>query len=961
MKRPAPLLATWCLLFLAFVLSACAHAQITTSNSANTLREVREMGGVTELALPNGLQVLLAPDATSSVTSVNITYRVGSRHEALGEHGAAHLLEHMLFKASGSVADPKREMGARAMRWNGTTSDDRTNYFASFGTSTEKMQWMLSWLAGMMSQARFTRADLDSEMSVVRNEWERSQSNPGSVLAERMRQAAYQWHGYGRATIGARSDIENISIERLYSFYRQYYRPDNATLIISGQFDAAAARSAIEQHFGPIAKPASPLPRNYTLEEVQDGERQVTLRRAGGLGSVAVLYHMPAGSSRAGVAAAVLAQVLTQRNGPLQRGLVGTNLAVTEYAYYRALHDPGYLVAGVGLPSTPEGASATQAQIDTAAVRAAAGLAAVLENLQITDEEFALARQSLATALRAAVRETEGMAGGLSSAVALGDWRLLFVQREWLQALQADEVRDVARRYLLASNRTTGRYLPLAEGTQAARAPAPQPPDATNSIAAYAANTPATSQKALNSEAVKPADDPATASKRFEAFELSPQTVQERLQRAQLSVGGKPGVQVAVLPRAAKDDRVQGVLRLRWGTLDGLQGSAVLATMLGPLLLEGAQALPTPAGERAAMNGNQIRNALQSMDARLSFSTSAGRLAASFEYPAGQHAAFMALLTHVLRAPSLDAAAFERNQKAMLASLQGFASNTANVAGSAIERSFHSYPEGDVREARDSAQTAQLTRAATAEQLRAHWQRFAGASHGEMVLIGPVELSQVQAPLQAALGDWVSKEPMQTWARRHASGKASAVQALQILPLADKSNASYSARIALAMTEQDADLPALSLGVQLLSRTALWQRVREREGLSYSVGASLQVPAEGDAASINLSASFAPSNLERLRSAMRTEVTERRDKGFSESDINQAKAATLTARREAYARVGNTIASIANNLQYQRPMTHEAQRNALLEAVQPTAVNAALKKYLQVEQLVEVAAGSFTP
>jgi zinc protease len=952
-NRTSICLRGW-LLLLAFVLSACAHAQ-----NAAGLREVRELGGVTELQLPNGLQVLLAPDATSSVTSVNITYRVGSRHESVGEHGAAHLLEHMLFKASGNIADPKQEMSLRAMRWNGTTSEDRTNYFASFGASTEKLQWMVAWLAGMMQGARFTRADLDSEMTVVRNEWERAQNSTGSVLAERMRQAAYQWHGYGRPVIGARSDIENISIERLYSFYRQHYRSDNATLIVAGRFDAAAARSAIEQHFGPIAKPASPLPRTYTLEEAQDGERSVTLRRAGALPSVAVLYHLPAGSSRAGVAAYVLAQVLTQRNGPLQRGLSGTGLSVTEYAYYRALHDPGFLVAGAGVASAPEGATSTQAQIDTAALRAAAGLAAVLENLQFSDEDFALARQSVLASARAAVRESEGMAAQLSSAVALGDWRLLFAQRDWLQNLQADEVRDVARRYLLASNRTTGRFVPLAEGVQAQRAPAPQASNATNSIASYAINTPANGSKPLNSEPSQAADDPSNTTKRFEAFELTPEAVQARLQRAQLSVGGKPGLQVAVLPRAAKDDRVQGVLRLRWGTLESLQGSAVLATMIAPMLMEGAQALKTPSGERAALSDAQIRNSLQNMDARLSFGSSAGRLAATFEYPASQHTAFMALLTQMLRAPSFEASAFERMQKVALAGLRGVQSNTASVAGNALDRSFETYPEDDLRASRSPEQNMQLTQAASAEQLRTYWQRFASAQHGELVLVGPLDLTQVQAPVQTALSDWVSKEPMQSWARRHAPSKASS--GLQTLSLADKSNASYTARIALPLSEQDADAPALALGVQLLSRAGLWQRVREREGLSYSVGASLQVPAEGDAASINLSASFAPSNLERLRSAVRSEIIQRRDSGFSASAIIETKNAQLTARREAYARVGNTLASIANNLQYQRPMTHEVTRNARLQALEPAAVNAALKKYLQLEQLVEVAAGSFTP
>ena len=186
------------------------------------LAAIRTLAGINEFALPNGLQVLLLQDDSKPSATVNITYRVGSRHESAGETGSAHLLEHLLFKASGQVADPKRDMIAFGMRWNGTTSFDRTNYFAHFLTNDaqapERFDYMLKWLAGMMTQARFSRDDLATEMTVVRNEWERAESEPGRVLAERMRAAAYTAHGYRHSVLGAKSDIENMPVERLHAF-----------------------------------------------------------------------------------------------------------------------------------------------------------------------------------------------------------------------------------------------------------------------------------------------------------------------------------------------------------------------------------------------------------------------------------------------------------------------------------------------------------------------------------------------------------------------------------------------------------------------------------------------------------------------------------------------------------------------------------------------------------------------
>ena len=585
-----------------------SHGQPTVPADA-ALREVQTLENITELALPNGLQVLLLPDATKPVATVNITYRVGSRHEGLGETGAAHLLEHMLFKPSGKVENPMRDMQALGMGYNGTTSPDRTNYFAHFlandDKAAERMDYMLGWLAGMMTQARFTRAELDSEMTVVRNEFERAESEPGRVLGDRMRALAYGSHGYGHSTLGLKSDIENVSLPTLYAFYRKHYRPDNATLIVAGAFDAARVRLQIAQAFGPIARPAEPLAPTYTLNPAQDGERTVLLRRSGGLGTTAVMYHLPAGGTREGATARVLAEAIAQRAGPLSRGLLATGLAVTDWAYYRALREPGYLMAGVGLPEAAGAAvtvgSASAGNSDErelGAIKSAAALARVVENLSLTDAEIITARQTLLANWRALLRDAEATAQGLTEMVAMGDWRLIFGLRGALATVTPDDVRALARNYLVASNRTAGTYLPVA-GSAPLRAPPPVPVaqaqllNTTELIASYAKGTRATGLDLGFSQ-----KDPQTAAKTaFEDYPLTAASIQARAVRSQLDVGGLPGLKLAVLPRAAKDDRITGVLRLRWGTLESVNGSSVLATMLGPLLLEG----------NGALNGLQVR------------------------------------------------------------------------------------------------------------------------------------------------------------------------------------------------------------------------------------------------------------------------------------------------------------------------------------------------------------------
>lgn len=932
-------------LVLSLMLGLPVVAQTTVPNASQTapaLTEVRRIDAVTEYALPNGLQVLLVPDATKPVATVNITYRVGSRHEGVGETGAAHLLEHMLFKASGKVQNPALDMTALGMRWNGTTNADRTNYFAHFLTSddkaAERIDYMLQWLAGMVHEAKFTRADLDSEMTVVRNEFERAENEPIRVLQDRMRGLAFGVQGYGHSTLGLKSDIENMPLTTLYAFYRKHYRPDNATLILAGRFDEALVKTRIAQTLGLLPKPDAPLPVVYSTNPAQDGERSVTLRRAGGLGATAVLYPMPAGGSREGAAVRVLAEALQQRGGPMSRGLTATQLAVTEWAYFGATREPGYLMAGVGLPEfKPE-------EAEVKANASSAALAKVVETVALTDAEIKTAKASLTQGMRATLRDAESTGQALSGMVAMGDWRLLFALLQWTEEITPDEVRALARQYLLPTNRTSGTFLPLPNAASApARAPVPQITDTTKLIAAYA--------RPLSAKGINHAEDGASSGTgkpvQADSFEITPQSLAQRVVRHPLDVGGAPGLKLAVLPRASKDDRVVGALRLRWGTTESVKGSGVLATMIAPLLTEGT----------GKQSGTQIKERMQALDARIGFSSSAGFLSASLEFPARHTAAVLELLTQLLREASFADADFDRNQRAMIANMQSIKASTASVAGNVLERSYRAYAEGDPREARTHAQTEAQMRSATAQQLRDYWKRFGSASVGELSLIGPVNATSVRTQLQTLWGDWAAREPHVPWTIQHAAAQG---DKRSVIGLPDRANASYAARLGFAMNERNADYPALFASVQLLSRLGLLARVREKDGLSYGVEANLSAPWEGDAAAIYISASFAPQNRDKLLTAVREVLLERREQGFGGLEVSFAKSAIVSRRAEWLAQPINAAGNMAFNLRYDRALDSYAQTTKSYEDLDSGKVNAALKKYLKVDDLVEALAGSFS-
>ena len=322
--------------------AAAPAAQPAAQNLPNGVERVTSVEGITEYRLANGLQILLFPDQSKQTITVNVTYKVGSRHEGYGETGMAHLLEHLVFKGSPRHRNIPQELTEHGSRPNGSTWFDRTNYFETFAATDENLRWALDLESDRMVNSFIAKADLDSEMTVVRNELESGENSPTNVLLERVLSTAYLWHNYGKSTIGSRSDLENVPIDRLQAFYRNYYQPDNAVLLVAGKFDEPQTLDLIVQYFGAIPKPTRTLPSFYTQEPTQDGERAVTIRRVGDVQWVMSAYHVPAGADPDFAALDLV--VLTLGDTPagrLHKGLVETKQASQVFGGDFQLHDPG--------------------------------------------------------------------------------------------------------------------------------------------------------------------------------------------------------------------------------------------------------------------------------------------------------------------------------------------------------------------------------------------------------------------------------------------------------------------------------------------------------------------------------------------------------------------------------------------------------------------------------------------
>ena len=903
------------LLTLALALWAAGPSSAATPLSSRAhqagLTHVHAVEGIDEYRLTNGLQVLLIADDSKPTTTVNLTYHVGSRHENYGETGMAHLLEHLLFK--GTPRHPKvwPEFTKRGLAANGSTWFDRTNYTASFSANDDNLRWYLNWQADAMVHSFIARKDLDTEMTVVRNEMESGENSPDRILFSKTLATMYQWHNYGKDTIGARSDVENVDIPRLQAFYRQYYQPDNATLIVSGKFQPAKVLSWITQAYGGIKKPTRVLPKLYTLDPVQDGERSITLRRSGGVPVLYAAYHVPPGAHPDYAAVELLGVLMGDAPaGRLHKRLTEKGLASTTYAFSQGLAEPGFALFGAQL--------GPQQEVDAARSELLATLESVARE-PITAEELERARAKWLKGWDQAFTDPETIGIALSESVAQGDWRLFFLTRDRVRNVTLADVQRVAEQRLLPSNRTLGLYLPT---DQPQRAPAPARVDVAAEL------------KSLR---------PKVADASVEAFEASPANIDRRTQRFELN-----GIRVALLPKGTRGGSVQATLNLHFGNEKTLFGQGEVAEAVVALLDKGT----------ATMTRQQIQDRLDALHTEMSIGGGAGsvsvRLSSRREYLADA----IKLVGDMLRHPSFPAESLVEVKRQSLSSIEQERKEPQALVSNALARLGNPYPRGDVRYTRTFDEIVEDVNSVTIEQVREHHRRFYGASRGEFGAVGDMDVAAVQQALQVAFGDWTSGEPFTRIPQPLVSVPAQRL----ILATPDKQNATMRVELPLPLSDNDTDYAALTMANYLLGSggsSRLWKRIREIEGLSYDVRSTVDWNNIEPHSEWSASAIFAPQNQPKVEAAFREEIARALKDGFTAKELAEGQRGLLNFRKLSRAQDATVAAGLAGNLYLGRTFARSAEVDAQLQALTLNQVNDALRKYLKPENFVYGFAGDF--
>ena len=869
--------------------------------------------GITEYDLQNGLRVLLFPDPTKATTTVNITYLVGSRNESYGETGMAHLLEHMLFKGTPKHQNIPQELTEHGARPNGTTSFDRTNYFETFQSSDVNLNWALDLEADRMVNSYVAKTGLDSEMTVVRNEFEMGENSPANILEERVLSTAYLWHNYGKSTIGSRSDIEHVPIERLQAFYRKYYQPDNAVLTIAGKVDEPQTLALIAKYFGAVPKPTRVLEKTYTEEPVQDGERTVTLRRVGDQKVMMVGVHAPALAHPDGALVDLLADVFSNApSGRLYKALVETKKAGYVSNDTTDTREPGMLVLIAMGPKT-----ADLDDIQKTFLK-------VMDDMELTpptEEEVNRSKTKFSTQFELLLRNSERVGLTLSEYIAAGDWRLAFLTRDRIRDAKTADVDRVARTYLKESNRTVGLFIPTDKPD---RAEVPQTPDVLALVKDY-----------------KGGEVLAAG----EAFDPSPANIDKRTVRGEL----QPGVKLAIISKKTRGGVVNATLRLHFGDENNLREKDAPASLTGAMLMRGTE----------KRTRQQIADALDKLKAQVRvFGTTTGATV-SIQTTKENFPAVMAVIGEVLRQPSFPESEFEALKQQQVTFLESQRTEPNAIAQLNAERHLHPYPKGDVRYVSTIDEEIADLKATKLEDVKNFYQQFYGASKGEFAAVGDIDAEAAQKQVSQLLNGWRSKAHYQ----RVVTDYKSVPSVNQTFETPDKANATFVAVQPIKMDDENPDYPALLLSNYMLGggflNSRLATRIRVKEGLSYGVGSQLMIPTKEDSGTFLTYAITAPQNMGKVESSFRDEVTKTLQGGFTAEEIAAAKSGWLQSRQVSRGQDNELTRELASHAYWGRTMQWNAKLEDAVKNLTPDQVNSTLRKYLNLGQISIFKAGDF--
>ncbi|MBB4804676.1 zinc protease [Flavobacterium nitrogenifigens] len=904
---------------------------ISAQSKSVNFKKIKELGGIEEyLYQPNGMSVLLLQDNASPVATVQIVYRVGSKHEVLGNTGSTHLLEHLMFKGTptfnkkngNTITDVLQNTGAQL---NATTWYDRTNYFETL--PSDKIELAIQIEADRMRNSLLTKEDKDAEMTVVRNEFERGENNPNSLLDKEIWASAYIAHPYHHSTIGWKSDIEKAPIEVLKNFYNTYYWPDNATLTIIGDFRKENVFELIEKYFGKITKAPHVMPQPYTEEPQQYGPRKITVRKPGELGVVNKAYKIPGALHEDLPALGILAQIIG--NGPsaiLNKTFVDTRMGIYSYASATEFKEVGLFTIGVGFPTTSK-----HEDID-------AKISEVVAKIQkegVTQDEVnrVVAKISAQTIL---ARDGSGViASALNEAIAAGDWTDYITGVDRLKKVTPADVLRVANKYLVEDQSTTGYFIPKQSGSQNKNAAQASHYIGENGPFYYRHPE---GEHSHNESLPATSFSQENKLEENNALETTIEKSASAFKREKVS-----GIDVVSVKTSAKDF-VTVAASISLGNYASETKNDIIPALTASMLSKGT-----------TLNDKfKFSEKLQKLGVTLNVNASTFKINIGFKCLKKDLDQVIALLAEELRNPLFDAKEFENLKQQFIGNTQQDLNDPGERGSIALSQSI--YPKTNPNYSLSVEDNIENIKKATLEEVKAFHKKYFGTASMRLVIVGDTDGANLNASLKKSFKNWNGgvTEKLKFEEASKAASKT------EVVTIPEKPSAELFIGQFTGLKRADADYIPFYIGNYTLGAGfagRLMQTVRDNDGLTYNISSGLGGNIEtGGYWFVN--ASFNPNLFQKGLDATMVQVDKWVKEGITSTELENKKTNLIGSFKVGMSTTNGMARTILSFIERGLEPNYIEQYPKDIEKATLQQVNDAIKKYVQLDKMIIIKSGS---
>jgi len=905
------------------VLTALSGVRLQAQQAASKFSKLTELDGIDEYEYqPNGLKLLLVQDNSAPVVTVQVVYEVGSKHEVPGNTGSTHLLEHLNFKGTPTFNKKKGNaiftvLQGIGAQMNATTWNDRTNYYETI--PSDHLELALHIEADRMRNSLLLKEDKEAEMTVVRNEFERGENSPGSLLGKEIWASAYKAHPYHHSTIGWRSDIENMPIEVLRDFYDTYYWPNNAYLTIIGDFEKNNLFDLVDKYFGEISKAPHSIPQPYTQEPEQLGPRTVVVKKPGQQSMINMAYKIPGKLHKDYPSLVVLGQIMG--SGPssyINKEFVDSGQALYGSAKPSSFRDAGLFMVSLGFnPSKDHDSLKTKMLTLIDKIKT--------EDVDQNDVDRIISKLSAQAIL---ARDGSGrIAGELTEAIAGGDWKEYINFEKKLKQVTAETVQQAAQTYLVEDQSTTGYFIPKNEETAPAEAN-----NATSGKNYY--RTP--HQDAFNEGEDFISNESLANTYAVYAAAKNIQNAKKYTREAIADID------VVTIKTEAKDFLT-------------VNASMPIDAYVNSGKNEMIPSLTTSMLSKGTLNNDkfELSQKLEKLGVRLGVWSGKNTINISFKCLTRDLPEVLDLLADELRNPLFDEKEFSLLKDQMAGSIKNSLTNPGSQGSIALLQSI--YPETHPNYSKSTEATLKDLENASLSDVKAFHETYFGPAGMHLVAVGDVDQDMLNKALKKVFNNWeggVAKDQM-------IFNNTKAPAKTQVVTIPQKPSAEMYIGQYTGLKRLDEDYLPFYVGVNILGggfSARLMQTVRDDQGLTYSIGAYHTGLDAGGHWLIN--ASFNPELFEKGLEATQVQLKEWVTNGVTAEELAVQKANLKGSYKVGLATTTGLASSILSFLERGQTPDYLDQYPRDIEGITLEEVNSAIKTYTDLDRLIIIKSGS---